>query len=669
MKKLTDIIVNLQNSPITEASFNDMPVPFPDEDRVSIALNHLSQIGEMVDDLYNTLSGLEEIDNAVALALTSAYNCTDDLYTAVEETYGIEPVEDLDDEADDEEMDESYELDEGIMYYFMNKSSGKVRKIKANNDADAYAKMTKINPIGKETLDYEKMKSPIEFYKKYWTVRREIQKEEFAEAVADTFNKKKMAPADSANTVPPKLKSLGFKAADPSKDTWMPTKGNVVQLFGIPMRAGKWADVFFAVTDDAKPYTVITDEGVTRFKNERDAITYMMAGDMTEDVELVEFKLGNLDVDMVKIPVSKRGDSGYTSYGYSPGRKSLYIDTNLGVIKYVLVPATVFDELEKSDNIVNYVKNNVKGKFRSEMIKVHNEDVSDLTEVLSKDAPASEWIDDFVKSDAPQFKGKSKKERIKMALGAYYGAQKKESVDLTEGVLDIIKKAGFVDMPLRDEPFPAPHVAKKWGIKMRAGKWADTVVGQYKDNSLHPWFIYSNDELEKYGTDEMFIKALNKMTGTMKKEDLELDEAKMTPQQKNDAQRVQYGAMSKDDYNKKYKLGKYKAGGNPLAGPGGLYKNLVKRPMGEDLEEGVFFPKYPKDATVDDKIRIAKTFIANTKQAIAKDEKDIEGAKGVDGIIQWSKIKGVGASLSDNKANLAAAEKRLAKLEKEKTNK
>ena len=49
-----------------------------------------------------------------------------------------------------------------------------------------------------------------------------------------------------------------------------------------------------------------------------------------------------------------------------------------------------------------------------------------LYEVLSKDAKAGDWIDDFVKSDNPKFAGKSKKERVKMALGAYYGAQKEE---------------------------------------------------------------------------------------------------------------------------------------------------------------------------------------------------------------------------------------------------
>jgi len=129
-------------------------------------------------------------------------------------------------------------------------------------------------------------------------------------------------------------------------------------------------------------------------------------------------------------------------------------------------------------------------------------DVEIIVEKLSPDAPASEWIDDFIKSDAPQFKGKSKKERIKMALGAYYGAQQNE--------------------------------------------------------------------------------------------ELELEEAKMSPQQRADAERVQYGAMKQDDYNKKWKLGKYRPAGNKLTGPGGLYKNLVKSVVHKedvDLEES-FRPGY-----------------------------------------------------------------------------
>lgn len=68
------------------------------------------------------------------------------------------------------------------------------------------------------------------------------------------------------------------------------------------------------------------------------------------------------------------------------------------------------------------------------------EDVNDvnisneLNEVLSADATAGDWIHDFVHSNNPKFKGKSKEERIKMALGAYYSAKKQnEEVDLVEG--------------------------------------------------------------------------------------------------------------------------------------------------------------------------------------------------------------------------------------------
>ena len=55
----------------------------------------------------------------------------------------------------------------------------------------------------------------------------------------------------------------------------------------------------------------------------------------------------------------------------------------------------------------------------------------EIQEALKKSQPASEWINDFVNSKDAKFKGKSKGERINMALGAYYAAQN-ESV--SEGV-------------------------------------------------------------------------------------------------------------------------------------------------------------------------------------------------------------------------------------------
>ena len=46
-----------------------------------------------------------------------------------------------------------------------------------------------------------------------------------------------------------------------------------------------------------------------------------------------------------------------------------------------------------------------------------------LGEVLGKDAEAGEYVKDFQDSDAPQFKGKSKKKRKEMAVAAYLDAQ------------------------------------------------------------------------------------------------------------------------------------------------------------------------------------------------------------------------------------------------------
>jgi hypothetical protein len=49
-----------------------------------------------------------------------------------------------------------------------------------------------------------------------------------------------------------------------------------------------------------------------------------------------------------------------------------------------------------------------------------------LDEVLKKNTPMKTYIDDFEKSDAPQFAGKSQEKRRQMAIAAKYAAQKEE---------------------------------------------------------------------------------------------------------------------------------------------------------------------------------------------------------------------------------------------------
>jgi hypothetical protein len=57
------------------------------------------------------------------------------------------------------------------------------------------------------------------------------------------------------------------------------------------------------------------------------------------------------------------------------------------------------------------------------------EDLQPIEEKLDPKADVETWIDDFVKSDAPQFKGKDKKKRIDMALAAYYSARREAGLE------------------------------------------------------------------------------------------------------------------------------------------------------------------------------------------------------------------------------------------------
>jgi hypothetical protein len=70
---------------------------------------------------------------------------------------------------------------------------------------------------------------------------------------------------------------------------------------------------------------------------------------------------------------------------------------------------------------------NKNGKLDKQDFKMLRKEET-IEEKLDPSMGAGKYVTDFVKSKDPRFEGKTKKERIKMALGAYYGA-KNESVD------------------------------------------------------------------------------------------------------------------------------------------------------------------------------------------------------------------------------------------------
>ena len=72
-------------------------------------------------------------------------------------------------------------------------------------------------------------------------------------------------------------------------------------------------------------------------------------------------------------------------------------------------------------------------------MKSYKDMIIQINEVLKKSDSIETWISDFVHSDAPQFKGKSKEKRIEMAKAAYYAAQKDEGVIQPNGTDKVVK--------------------------------------------------------------------------------------------------------------------------------------------------------------------------------------------------------------------------------------
>jgi hypothetical protein len=96
-----------------------------------------------------------------------------------------------------------------------------------------------------------------------------------------------------------------------------------------------------------------------------------------------------------------------------------------------------------------------------------------IAEKLPVDADVGEYIDDFIKSDSPQFKGKSKEKRKEMAIAAYMSKQK------GEWVLDKAIEKGKASLTkMYQKQLPAPTIPKK---KVPKAKVKSPLVNSFKE--------------------------------------------------------------------------------------------------------------------------------------------------------------------------------------------
>ena len=110
-------------------------------------------------------------------------------------------------------------------------------------------------------------------------------------------------------------------------------------------------------------------------------------------------------------------------------------------------------------------------------------------EVLPDSATQKDYIDDFEKSDAPQFQGKSKEKRREMAIAAYLS--KNENFQLDEKIAGLVKKADKSGMPYGILKKVYDRGMAAWKTGHRPGttpqQWAFARVNSFTTKSSGTW--------------------------------------------------------------------------------------------------------------------------------------------------------------------------------------
>jgi len=118
------------------------------------------------------------------------------------------------------------------------------------------------------------------------------------------------------------------------------------------------------------------------------------------------------------------------------------------------------------------------------------EEVEQIDEKLKKSMSAGEVISDFVHSDDPKFSGKSKKERMRMALGAYYSMNPSKSrKKMEEAATCNMSEAGKMCEVHGEAECPGYKAERKGGRKLLLGgkkKMEEGVMDTIKDRIKDP---------------------------------------------------------------------------------------------------------------------------------------------------------------------------------------
>jgi len=196
-------------------------------------------------------------------------------------------------------------------------------------------------------------------------------------------------------------------------------------------------------------------------------------------------------------------------------------------------------------------------------------------EVLPAGADQGDYIDDFVKSDAPQFKGKSKEKRKEMAIAAYLS--KNEEVELDEKIEGLVNKAEKSGMPysILKKVYDRGMAAFKTGHRpgATAQQWAFARVNSFTTKSAGTWGKADADLAKQVEQIEEACWDGYKQVGMKKKGDKEVPNC--VPEEK---ELNEWGEVTEVDAKSGKELN------NPTKGDVKKYKVYVKNAKGNVIK-------------------------------------------------------------------------------------
>jgi hypothetical protein len=121
------------------------------------------------------------------------------------------------------------------------------------------------------------------------------------------------------------------------------------------------------------------------------------------------------------------------------------------------------------------------------------EEVEQVAEVITKKTSMGDVIADFVHSKNPKFAGKSKKERMKQAMAAYYSKQRNEAYEDNDYVSD---EVSMVRTELKAIMAKAQDMLDKMPTNMHIEPWVQSKIATAKEmvSGVHDYMVYGDDK-------------------------------------------------------------------------------------------------------------------------------------------------------------------------------